>query len=260
MRTTTTYQRHSRLSALLSLRSLFAVLAAVPLTFIFSAMTLVDLLLVRKNEIKAQFFPITWGRLICQMCQVRVDISGIEHLDPDATYIFVGNHASQFDIFAFQGYFPHDFRWIAKKELFRIPLFGPAMRRAGIIPIDRSAGRKAVKSLAQAAQRIRSGSSVLIFPEGTRSRDGRLMPFKSGAALLAIKSGVAVVPVGFNQTHQIMPKGALLPRPGTVYLRVGEPIDVSELTTADKQVFSERLYLEVAGLLDDCHRPASQEM
>jgi len=232
-------------------RAVFFLLTIPLLTFIASMLTLIDVIMIRKSARKVQVFPQTWGRIVCRIAGVKVRIVGAENLAADQTYIFAGNHASQFDIFSFQGYFPHDFRWIAKKELFRIPFFGPAMRRAGIIAIDRSHGREALKSLNQAARQIAAGTSVLIFPEGTRSADGKLQPFKTGAITLAIKAGVPVVPIGFSGTHDILPKGKLLVRPGEITIRIGRPILTSSYTMKDKQELAEYLHTRVADLLDE---------
>ena len=221
------------------------------LTIIVSVFTLVDLLWVRKSEVKVQVFPRYWGRILCWLAGVRVKVEGIENLDPGQTYIFAGNHCSQYDIFSFQGYFPHDFRWIAKKELFRIPVFGRAMHRAGYIPIDRTHGRQALKSLDEAAKRIAAGSSVLIFPEGTRSADGTLQEFKTGAVLLAIKAGVPIAPLGFNGSYQVLPKGTLLPRSGEIIIRVGPPISTGQFKAGDKQRMAMELHGAVAHLLGE---------
>ncbi|HEJ83558.1 MAG TPA: 1-acyl-sn-glycerol-3-phosphate acyltransferase [Desulfobacteraceae bacterium] len=238
------------MSPLQYIRALLTILLAGPLTLFFSVMTLLDIFLVRRSQQKVQVFPRTWGRIICRMAGVKVRIEGADNLAPGRTYIFVGNHVSQFDIFSFQGYFPHDFRWIAKKELFRIPFFGPAMLRSGIVPIDRSHGREALKSLNRAAEKIAGGTSVLIFPEGTRSRDGRLHPFKTGAVMLAIKAGVPVVPVGFNGTYAILPKGKLLPNNGEIIIRIGEPISPAGYKPRDKNKLADHLHDRVAELLD----------
>lgn len=219
------------------------------LTLIVSLFSLVDLLWGRKSEVKAQVFPRYWGRALCWLAGVRVKVEGVENIDPGQTYIFAGNHCSQYDIFAFQGYFPHDFRWIAKKELFRIPIFGQAMHRVGYIPIDRSHGRQALKSLDRAAGRIAAGSSVLIFPEGTRSANGQLQDFKTGAVLLAIKAGVPIVPLGFNGSYEVLPKGRLLPRSGEIVIRIGPPISTTHYKMGDKQALALELHTAVAQLL-----------
>lgn len=220
------------------------------LTLFVSLFSLIDLLWFRKSEIKAQVFPRYWGRILCWIAGVRVRVEGIERIEPGQTYIFAGNHCSQYDIFSFQGYFPHDFRWIAKKELFRIPIFGQAMHRVGYIPIDRSHGREALRSLEEAAKRIAAGSSVLIFPEGTRSADGTLGDFKAGAVLLAIKAGVPIVPLGFNGSYRVLPKGALLPRGGEIVIRIGAPIATEQFKASDKQLLAAELRAAVAALLD----------
>lgn len=241
--------------SLQSMRGLLTLSLAPLLTFFVSLFALIDMLWVRRCEWKAQQFPRWWGRTICRLAKVRVRLEGLEHIDPAQTYIFAGNHASQFDIFAFQGYFPYDFRWIAKKELFALPVFGQAMRRVGYIAVDRSQGRQAMKSLDDAAAQIAAGKSVLIFPEGTRSADGRLQEFKAGAILLAIKAGVPIVPVGFNGSHAVLPKGKLLARAGEIVLRIGRPIPTQGFSAKDKHRLAENLQRAVAELLDPASLP-----
>lgn len=231
------------------IRAVLLLLIAPPMTFLFSVITWTDLVLIRKSQVKAQIYPRMWGRMLCRLAGVRVRLTGTENLQEGRTYIFVGNHASQYDIFSFQGYFPHDFRWVAKKELFRIPVFGAAMRRAGLVAIDRSKGRDAMKSLNQAAQQISRGTSVLIFPEGTRSISGDLQPFKTGAIALAIKAGVPVVPIGFAGSYNILPKGRLLANAGEIVIRIGKPISIDGYTLRDKQLLAEHLHDLVAELL-----------
>jgi 1-acyl-sn-glycerol-3-phosphate acyltransferase len=170
--------------------------------------------ILRRSARQVQIFPRYWARLIAWLSGIKVELVGIEKLDQSRPYIFAVNHQSQVDIFVLQGYLDFDFRWLAKLELFKVPVFGHAMRRAGYIPVDRSHGRKAVKSLDEAAKRIGDGTSVVIFPEGTRSPDGRLLKFKGGAMVLAIKAGVPVVPVGISGTYEVLPKGKLMIRPG----------------------------------------------
>ncbi|GAW68405.1 1-acyl-sn-glycerol-3-phosphate acyltransferase [Geoanaerobacter pelophilus] len=138
----------------------------------------------------------------------------------------MGNHQGNFDIFALTLAIPRLFSWIAKEELFKVPVFGAAMRRAGYIPLDRSDGRKALKSMKQAAERIASGTSVVIFPEGTRTKDGKLLPFKRGAFLLAAKAGVPIVPFTINGSWAINPRNRLELWPGTISVSFGAPIAV----------------------------------
>lgn len=230
-------------------------LAAPLLTILTSMLALMDVCWWRHSEVKAQVFARYWGRILCWLAGVRVRVEGMEHIDPAQTYIFAGNHCSQFDIFSFQGYFPHDFRWIAKKELFQVPLFGRAMQKVGYIPIDRSHGRPALKSLDEAGKRIAAGSSVLIFPEGTRSADGRLQEFKAGAVLLAIKAGVPIVPLAFIGSHEVLPKGALIPKSGEIIIRIGNPIATDHFKTSDKQALAAALQMAVGHLLAPLQEP-----
>ena len=237
------------------LRGLVALLTIPPLTAAVCLGAMADVRWFRKSKAKAQQFPRAWGRVLCRIANIRVRVEGGEDLDPAKPYIFIGNHCSMADIMAFSGYINHDYRWIAKKELFAIPIFGTGMRSVDFIPIDRSHGREAVQSLNNAAQRIAEGSSVILFPEGTRSVDGRLQSFKTGAVMLAIKAGVELVPVGFNGTHQALPKGKLLSRGGEVLLRLGSPLPTAGFKAKDKQELATLLQQRVAGLLDECHLP-----
>lgn len=236
-------------------RSLIAYLTIPPLTLAVCLSAFADVHWFRKSKAKAQIFPRTWGKLLCRIANIKVRVEGQEHLDPAKPYIFIGNHASMADIMSFSGYISHDYRWIAKKELFAIPIFGSGMRAVDYISIDRSRGREAVKSLNHAAKRIAGGASVILFPEGTRSTDGHLQPFKTGAIMLALKAGVDVVPVGFNGTHQVLPKGKLLSRGGNVVLRIGQPISTRDFKAKDKQMLAKLLHQKVAELLDECHLP-----
>lgn len=235
-------------------RAAATLVLAPPLTIIIATLVWLDVTLFRKDKNKALFFPRLWGRILCQLVGAKVQVEGLENISPDQTYIFVGNHSSQFDIFSFQGYYPYDFRWIAKKELFNIPVFGPTMKKVGYIAIDRSKGRQAMKSLDKAAEQIASGNSVLIFPEGTRSPNGKLQEFKTGAILLAIKSGVQVVPIGLNGSHSILPKKKFLADNGKIIIRIGTPIPTDHYKSKDKQALALSLHTAVQELLDDKYK------
>jgi len=232
------------------LRALFALPAALFLTLLVSLAAIAGTTLLGWPVSVLLKMVRWWGRALCAISGVTVRVEGMEHLEPGKPCIFAANHQSQFDIITLQGFLTADFRWLAKKELFRVPVWGKAMRLAGYIPIDRSHGREAIKSLAEAAQRIADGTSVVIFPEGTRSRDGRLQPFKAGAMVLAIKSGVDLVPLGINGTHQVLPKGRILARPGRVTIRIGRPIATREYDPRRKHELAERLHAAVGELLD----------
>ena len=169
-----------------------------------------------------------WSRVILRVCGIRVWVHGQENVDPGMPRIYMTNHQSYFDIFALLAYLPVDFKFIVKQELMRTPFLGPAMRRAGYIGIDREDPRKAVKSMKKAAQRIAGGASVVIFPEGTRSTDGRLQPFKRGGFNLALKSKCDIVPVTIKDSYRIVPKGSLKINKGSFHIHFGKPISSKE--------------------------------
>ncbi len=241
--------RVKKMAILSCLRGLFSVIFAVLITPIVSLQVLLFLLIFRTREKAAQMGPRIWARIILAVSGVRVRVEGMERLDPSKSYIFVANHQSQFDIFCLQGCLDWDFRWLAKKELFQIPVFGTALRRSGSIPIDRSSGRKAMRSLAEAAERIKKGCSVIIFPEGTRSADGELQAFKVGGMVIAIKAGVGVVPMAISGSRRVLAKGRVLPRSGEVVIRLGEPVDSRAYGMKEKQELADHLRSQVADLL-----------
>lgn len=187
-----------------------------PLTF---PIALLAIILTAFNRNLYGYMARFWGRLGLMLAGIRVSVEGAEKL-PQGPMIVMSNHASNFDILAMLGYFPCHLSWIAKQELFKIPVFGWSMRRGGYIPLDRSDGRKSLKSMEEAAQQIRAGSSVIIFPEGTRTRTGELLPFKRGGFLLAARAKVPVVPVTINGSFAINPGGSL-------WLNFGLPVSIT---------------------------------
>lgn len=169
----------------------------------------------------------TWSRWIMRASGVRVKVEGLEHVAAHRAQIIVSNHQSWFDVFALAHAIPKRFHFVAKRELERIPIFGTAWKAAGHVSIDRSDRQSAIRSLEQAGAQLRSeGSAVVIFAEGTRSWDGRMLPFKKGAFMLALTSGVEIVPAAVNGSRAVLPKGAWRVRPGMITVRFGEPVPV----------------------------------
>jgi 1-acyl-sn-glycerol-3-phosphate acyltransferase len=165
-----------------------------------------------------------WGRFSLFLAGARVKVAGLDKIPEGEPVIFMGNHQSNFDILSLYAALPRHFSWIAKEELFRIPLFGYAMKRAGYLPLDRSDGRRALKTVESAAGKIRGGTSVVIFPEGTRTMDGKLLPFKRGGFLLAARAGVPIVPFTINGSAGVNPAKRLEIHPGSISIRFGDPI------------------------------------
>jgi len=182
-----------------------------------------------------------WARSILFGSRIKVRIRGLSNIDLSRSYIFMLNHQSFYDIPVILGHLPVQFRWLAKHELFKIPLFGIAMRRAGYISINRTNRRSAFKSLKKAAHIIRSGVSVVIFPEGTRSPDGRILPFKKGGFVLAIQSRVPIVPVIIQGTSAIMTKKRKKIIPGEVLIEVRAPILTTDYTFKTKEALMNRV-------------------
>jgi 1-acyl-sn-glycerol-3-phosphate acyltransferase len=179
------------------------------------------------------YATVPWVKVILWVCGVKVKVKGLENVDPDLPRIYMSNHQSYFDIFAFFAGLPIDFKYILKKELMRIPLFGIAARRGRHISIDRGNPRKAFESVQKAAEKIKSGYSVLIFPEGTRSPDGHIQPFKWGGFRLAIQSGCDIVPLAISNSHNIAAKGSLKVNKGVIAINIGKPISIKDYTKKD---------------------------
>ena len=182
-----------------------------------------------------------WANSILWVARARITVTGAEKLEPGRSYIFMPNHQSNADIPLLLGRLPAQFRWLAKAELFKIPIFGRAMRGVGYISIDRSNRKSAFESLKQAASTIRNGTSVLIFPEGTRSRDGRVLPFKKGGFVLAVDSQVPVVPIIIRGTGGIMPKGRFMIRPAPVTMTILDPVPTADYSRKTKDALLERI-------------------
>lgn len=175
-----------------------------------------------------------WSKSILWASGIKVNVKGLSNLDFSGPCVFMCNHQSNFDILVLFAELPVQFRWIAKAELFKIPLFASAMRGAGYISVDRKNRKSAIKSIAKAAERIRNGVCVMIFPEGTRSPDGKIGKFKKGGFYLARDAGVPIVPVVINGTWSIMSKDSLKITPGNVQLSILPPIETSLYTDDNK--------------------------
>jgi len=170
-----------------------------------------------------------WGRLVVWLSGVKVEIQGLEHVDRYNPQILMANHQGSFDIWVLMGYLPIQFRWLVKKELFDIPILGRAMRRAGYVAVDRQDQRRARHDLREALKRLEGGRSLLIFPEGTRTRTGQVGEFKRGGFLLATLSGRPIVPICIQGSFQIMPKGRFWIAPRKVKVTILPPIPTSGL-------------------------------
>jgi 1-acyl-sn-glycerol-3-phosphate acyltransferase len=220
------------------IRTLYIAIWVVFVTLVLGIVVIVLSFFVRSGNPMhkiAQF----WAKSILVVSRIKVSVKGMSNIDLAGPYIYMSNHQSNFDIPVLLGHLAVQFRWLAKVELFKIPIFGRAMRKAGYISIDRYNRESAFQSLKVAAKKIKKGKSVLIFPEGTRSRDGKIRPFKKGGFVLAIDSGVPIVPVVIKGTYAIMTKGKFRVNPGHVSMIIHKPIDTSAYTRETKDALME---------------------
>lgn len=198
-------------------------------TIFFGSLAMI-LVLFLKPKLVAEICGVSWARVNCFMTPMRVKVSGRENIDESQSYVIVSNHLSQYDIFALYGWIGIDFKWVMKASLLKVPFLGPACDKLEHIFIDRSNHEAALKSINAAKKRIVNGTSVLFFPEGTRSDTGQMLPFKKGAFRFATDLNLPLLPVTIVGTDKVLPKGTINLLPGEVEMRVHEPISVDGYT------------------------------
>lgn len=220
-------------------------------TIVIYIFTILSTLVLATTVIVLAFFSKTgnvphlvgrlWARSILFVSGIDVTVNGTSNIDTGRSAIFMANHQSNFDIPVLLAHLPVQFRWLAKAELFRIPIFGRAMRGCGYISIDRSDRDSAFQSLTKAAATIKNGTSVLIFPEGTRSPDGTINPFKKGPFVLTVDAGAPIVPIVIHGTWSIMPKNRRIIKPCRVTLDILPPVETSGYSRNTKEELMEKL-------------------
>ena len=206
----------------------------VPLAIIVSTIIFILIIIMTPiaGEGKWGYYPgRVLGRIMCTLALSRVKIIGNENIDPNKSYIFVANHQSMFDIFLVYGYLNAKFKWIMKQEIRSTPLLGKACESMGHIFVDRSNPMRAQKSLKEAEQRLLQGhNSIFLFPEGTRSANGKVGRFKRGAFTIARDLHFPIIPVSISGANNVLPKGGWHITPGTITMTIHQPIDTSNLT------------------------------
>ncbi|MBW2513932.1 MAG: 1-acyl-sn-glycerol-3-phosphate acyltransferase [Deltaproteobacteria bacterium] len=227
------------------------ILVYVVLVTIVLATAVIIVALFSRNGNAPHLIARAWARSILFVSGIHVDVTGLENLNVGGSCILMPNHQSNFDIPVLLGCLPVQFRWLAKAELFKIPIFGRGMRGCGYISIDRSNRKSAFQSLAEAATKIRNGVSVLIFPEGTRSRDGKILPFKKGGFVLSVDAGVPIVPIVIFNTGSIMPKGRLRIRTRPVRMDILAPIATAGYTRKTKDDLMELVRRTICNVYEE---------
>ncbi len=217
----------------MNFRTLIFLFILIPIMFFGIVLIL---LLTLFNPAGNSFYKIAawWGRLSAKLFNITIEVIGQENYSPDQHYLVISNHAGMADIPLLLGTMKLNLRFMAKEELGKIPLFGRALRQAGYVMIKRGQNRDALKSLVDAAEVLKNGHSLHIFPEGTRSATGELLPFKRGAFRVAMKGGAPVLPVTIIGSHLITPKKSLVINKGTIRVIIDKPILPSSFSTIEE--------------------------
>jgi 1-acyl-sn-glycerol-3-phosphate acyltransferase len=198
-----------------------------------------------------------WAQVILWAAGVRVTLDGVEHLATEEPQIVVSNHQSWFDVFALAAHLPVRYRFVAKQELGSVPVFGKAWKSCGHVSVDRGNREAAIEALDQAWREVHEEKlTMVLFPEGTRSPDGKLKSFKKGAFVLAVQGQVPLVPVAVVGSREVMPKGRLRIRRAPITLKIGEPIPTAGSTIRDRNRLLQASWDAIARLKGDEDVPA----
>ncbi len=200
----------------------------------------------------------TWCRLIAGTAGARVKVIGLENVPTNTAAVFVANHSSYLDIPAIWGYVPVQFRIMAKRSLFYVPFMGWFLARAGHIPVDRENSRAALANINRAADKLRAGCSLVVFPEGHRSAEGVLQEFKNGGFKLAQKAGVPVVPVTIIGSHRVLKKDSLVFHAGEITVIIDPPLSTAGYTSRTLPALMQRTRTIIAGHLQQPARAAEK--
>jgi len=209
---------------------------------IFFGVPAILLTLITRNSRPLDFLSRLWCRFIIWTCGIKLDVQGLERLEAGRSYVIVSNHLSNFDIWCTFVAIPLTLRFVAKKELLRIPVFGQALAVSDHIVIDRQNPEAAIATINKAAARSEQGICILFYAEGTRSPDGRVHPFKRGGVTLALHTQLPIVPLSISGTRKFLPKRSVVIRPGgRVKIVIGEPISTEGMSVETRDELTERV-------------------
>ncbi|MBN2160372.1 MAG: 1-acyl-sn-glycerol-3-phosphate acyltransferase [Spirochaetes bacterium] len=176
-----------------------------------------------------------WSRMNLFLVGAKVKVSGLDHIARGSSYIVMANHQSHYDVWSLIGHLPLQLRWVIKKELRRIPIFGLGCERMGHIFIDRGNPDKSREELQALKDKFRHGASVVFFPEGTRSTEGGLLPFKKGGFVMSLQTGISILPVTVNGSRELLPKDSTRFQPGTIYISIHKPVPVENYSYENRE-------------------------
>jgi 1-acyl-sn-glycerol-3-phosphate acyltransferase len=220
------------------IKTFFIWILAIILTVFWGTVSILSSLIDKTGQSGFKCMQL-WARALLKLGGVKFRTEGFENLPMDKNYLFVSNHQSQVDIIALAAALPIKFGWMAKKSLFKVPFLGWHMTRMGYVPIDRGNISSQTSGLVKASRSLKGGNSLVIFPEGSRSKDGKLRPFKDGAFYIALESGTPIVPVTINGTGDIIRKGSYKINPGDVKIVASGVIDVASYQHGDREKLKE---------------------
>ena len=230
------------------LRTIWTVIVAIAVTIPCATTVMIIAVLSSASPLIDPVIRL-WARLILWGAGIEIRAEGVETIERSKRYILIANHHSYFDIPCIFAAIPQPIRFMAKKSLFSIPIFGWAIGRAGFIPIDRKNRRTAVKSFDLAVARIRKGNTIVVFPEEGRSRTREMRPFQRGGFLLALRSELPILPLAIDGTYEVLRVGAKRVTPGLVTIRVGTPIETAGLKVRAKDTLLEQSRGQIEGML-----------
>jgi 1-acyl-sn-glycerol-3-phosphate acyltransferase len=207
-------------------------------------------------EWASRTFIVAWAHLNLAVSFVGVDVEGLEKIDHSQSYVIAANHQSLYDIYVLYGFTGIDAKWVMKKELRRIPFLGLSAEKMGHIIIDRSSPEQAIETINIAKQRITNGISVVFFPEGTRSRDGNLLPFKKGAFRLALDLGLPILPISIHGSRDVLPSDTMELTPGRIRMVIHDPIPLPRETDPGNGTAVMNLLTDTRQVLTDALREA----
>ena len=227
---------------------LFILPLLITTTLVCGILAIVTSLL--SNPRTGGIFAVLWARVNAFFTPMAVTVLGAENIEPGTSYVIAANHQSQYDIYVLYGWLGVDFKWVMKKELEAVPVLGLACKVLGHIYIDRSDSKSAVETIRAAKTKIVNGTSVLFFPEGTRSSDGKIGSFKKGAFKMALDLGIPVLPVTINGTRNILPKGSLDLMPGGATMIIHKPIPVTNYHEENVSELMDRTRMIIRSAMD----------
>lgn len=199
-----------------------------------------------------------WARTLLALAGVKVRVKDGGRLPRNRSFVIIANHESFCDVLVLLAHLPLQMRFLAKRSVFRVPILGWSIAAAGFIPVDREERGRSGAAVEAALRRLEGGRSVVVFPEETRTPSGELLPFKKGAAHLALRSGLSILPLGLAGTFRVLPRGALQIAPGPVVLVVGDPIETEGRSPRERSALTEEARARVLALREEARSSLSE--